>query len=104
MDDLSEFVLARLADDERRFEAGELPFLDEAERRGRLRIMRTDDHSGLLLVGGPVQAQEERVPVPFPEKVGFLRSEVESQHDVTSLGLLASVYDAHPEWREQWRA
>src|SRR3981081_379373 len=50
MDDLNDFVLDRLADDERRFEAGELPYIDEAERRGRLRIMRTDDHRGLLLV------------------------------------------------------
>jgi hypothetical protein len=104
MDDLREFVLARLADDERRFEAGELPYIDEAERRGRLRVMRTDDHSGLLLVGGPVQAPEDRVPVPFPEKATFLRREVQAQHDETTLGLVASVYDAHPEWREEWRA
>jgi hypothetical protein len=68
MDDLSGFVLARLADDERRLEAGELPHLDEAERRGRLRIMRTNDQQGLLLVGGPVQTMEERVPIPFPER------------------------------------
>ena len=75
MDDLNDFVLDRLADDERRFEAGELPYIDEAERRGRLRIMRTDDHRGLLLVGGPVQATEDRVPVPFVEKAAFLRRE-----------------------------
>src|SRR4051794_23501117 len=68
MDDLSGFVLARLVDDERRLEAGELPHIDEAERRGRLRIMRADDQQGLLLVAGPVQAREERVPVPFREK------------------------------------
>ena len=103
MDDLSGFVLARLADDERRLEAGELPHIDEAERRGRLRIMRTDDHRGLLLVGGPVQAMEERVPVPFAEKAAFLRREIHHQHDETMLGLVASVYDAHPDWREQWR-
>ncbi|MFN2479796.1 MAG: hypothetical protein ABR615_11610 [Pseudonocardiaceae bacterium] len=96
MDDLSDFVLDRLVDDERRFEAGELPYLDEAERRGRLRIMRTDDHHGLLLVGGPVQATEDRVPVPFAEKAAFLRKEIHHQHDDTTLGLVASVYDAHP--------
>ena len=103
MDDLSGFVLARLADDERRFEAGELPHIDEAERRGRLRIMRSDAQQGLLLVAGPVQAREERVPVPFPEKAAFLREEAQRQHDETMLGLVASVYDAHPDWRENWR-
>lgn len=103
MDDLSGFVLARLADDERRLEAGELPHLDEAERRGRLRIMRTDDQQGLLLVGGPVQTMEERVPVPFPEKVAFLREEAQRRDDKAMLGLVASVYDAHPDWREDWR-
>jgi hypothetical protein len=103
MDDLSDFVLARLADDERRLETGELPHLDEAERRGRLRIMRTDDQQGLLLIAGPVQAQEERVPVPFPERAEFLRAEAHCQHDKAMLGLVASVYDAHPDWREDWR-
>lgn len=103
MDDLSGFVLARLADDERRLAAGELPHLDEAERRGRLRIMRTDDQQGLLLVGGPVQAREERVPIPFPEKAAFLRQEADRQHDEATLGLVASAYDAHPDWREEWR-
>ncbi|MDQ3761207.1 MAG: hypothetical protein M3460_05765 [Actinomycetota bacterium] len=104
MDDLRDFVLARLADDERRCETGELPQIDEAERRGRLRIMRTDDQSGLLLVAGPVQAREERVPVPFPEKAAFLRREAQRQYDEAMLGLVASVYDAHPDWREEWRA
>jgi hypothetical protein len=103
MDDLSGFVLARLADDERRLEAGELPHIDEAERRGRLRIMRADDQQGLLLVAGPVQAREERVPVPFREKAAFLREEAHRQHDEATLGLVASVYDAHPDWREDWR-
>ncbi len=103
MDDLSDFVLDRLADDERRFGAGELPYIDEAERRGRLRIMCTDDHRGLLLVGGPVQATEHRVPVPFAEKAAFLRRGIHNQHDETTLGLVASVYDAHPDWREEWR-
>jgi hypothetical protein len=32
--DLSDFVLARLAEDEQRFDAEELPYFDEAERRG----------------------------------------------------------------------
>ncbi|HKS53202.1 MAG TPA: hypothetical protein VJS67_15150 [Pseudonocardiaceae bacterium] len=103
MDDLSGFVLARLADDERRLEAGELPHLDEAERRGRLRIMRTDDQQGLLLVAGPVEAREERVPIPYPEKAAFLRQEVHREHDKAMLGLVASVYDAHPDWQEDWR-
>jgi hypothetical protein len=103
MDDLCGFVLARLADDEQRLRAGELPYLDEAERRGRLRIMRTDDKQGLLLVAGPIQTQEERVPVPFPEKAAFLRAEAGRQRDKAMLGLVASVYDAHPDWREDWR-
>jgi hypothetical protein len=103
MEDLSGFVLARLADDERRFQAGELPHIDEAERRGRLRIMRTDDQRGLLLVAGPVEVREERVPVPFPEKAAFLREEAHDQQDAAMLGLVASVYDAHPDWREDWR-
>jgi hypothetical protein len=101
--DLSDFVLARLDDDERRFHAGELPHIDEAERRGRIRIMPTTDRSGLLLAADPVQAQEERVPVPFPEKVAFLRDEARSQQDKNMLGLIASVYDTHPDWREEWR-
>jgi len=103
MENLSGFVLARLADDEQRFQAGELPHIDEAERRGRLRIMRTDDQRGLLLVAGPVEAREERAPVPFPEKAAFLRDEAHRRHDEAMLGLLASVYDAHPDWREDWR-
>jgi hypothetical protein len=101
--DVGEFVLARLAEDEERADAGELPYLDEAERRGRLRIMRADDGVGLLLAAGPLSAQEERVPVPFAEKAAFIRREVAQQHDDTMLELLASVYDAHPGWREEWR-
>jgi hypothetical protein len=103
MNELADFVLARLADDERRFEAGVLPHLDEAERHGRIRIMRSDDGVGLLLAADPVQAREERVPVPFQEKVGYLRREAEGQADKDMLGLVASVYDTHPDWREQWR-
>lgn len=103
MNDLSSFVLARLAEDERRFEAGELPLLDVAERRGRIRIMPSADGAGLLLAADPVEAREERAPVPFPEKVEYLRREAEGQADKDMLGLVASVYDAHPDWREQWR-
>lgn len=97
------FVLARLDEDERRFDAGELPQVDEAERRGRIRIMPTDDGTGLLLAAGPLQAQEDRVPVPFPEKVSFLRREAQDQQDRKALALIASVYDTHPDWREEWR-
>jgi hypothetical protein len=104
MSALSDFVLARLDEDERRFEAGELPHLDEAERRGRIRIMRDDDGRGLLLAAGPVEAQEKRGPVPFPEKVTFLRQEAQAQPDDDVLGAVAAVYDTHPEWQEQWRA
>jgi hypothetical protein len=50
-----------------------------------------------------VQATEDRVPVPFVEKAAFLRREIHHQHDDTMLGLVASVYDAHPDWREEWR-
>ncbi|HEV2778433.1 MAG TPA: hypothetical protein VGX25_03440 [Actinophytocola sp.] len=102
--ELSEFVLARLDEDEQRFKDGELPHLDEAERRGRIRIMRTDDGRGLLLAADPVPAREERAPVPFPEKVSFLRHEAQVEQDADMLGLVASVYDTHPDWREEWRA
>jgi hypothetical protein len=103
MNELSGFVLARLAEDEQRFDAGELPYLDEAERRGRIRIMPTDDGAGLLVAADPVEAPEERVPVPFPDKVAFLRGEAKLQQDKDVLGLVASVYDAHPDWRDEWR-
>lgn len=103
MTSLSEFVTARLSEDERRFEAGEIPLVDEAERRGRIRVMRTDSGDGLLVVAGPVQAREERTPVPFPEKLALLRREAQARQDDQVLGLVASVYDAHPEWREHWR-
>jgi hypothetical protein len=56
--ELSNFVLARLDEDERRFQAGELPHIDEAERRGRIRIMRASDGRGLLLAGDPLQARK----------------------------------------------
>jgi len=103
MEDLSGFVLARLADDERRLVVSELPHIDEAERRGRLRIMRTDDQQGLLLVAGPVEAREDRVPIPFREKAAYLREEAHRRRDEAMLGLVASVYDAHPDWQEDWR-
>lgn len=103
MEDLSGFVLARLADDERRLQAGELPHIDEAERRGRLRIKRTDDQQGLLLVAGPVETREDRAPISFLEKAAYLREEAHRQRDEAMLGLVASVYDGHPDWREDWR-
>jgi hypothetical protein len=103
MTELSTFVLDRLDDDERRFAAGELPFIDEAERRGRIRVMRTDDGAGLLVAADPVQAPDERVPVPFPEKAELLRQEARAGQDEDVLGLVASVYDTHPDWREDWR-
>ncbi|MEU7791097.1 hypothetical protein [Amycolatopsis sp. NPDC049159] len=99
MTNLGEFVLARLAEDEERFRAGELPQLEEAERRGRLRIMYADDAAGLLLAGGPVEAREDRLPAPVAENVEFLRREVCDGHDDTSVKLIASVCETHPDWR-----
>jgi hypothetical protein len=102
--DLSAFVLSRLDDDAARYEQGVLPQLDEAERRGRLRILRAGETEGrLLLAPGPVQAPDERVPVPFPEKSAYLRKEATDQQDPNLLGLVASVYDTHPDWQENWR-
>jgi hypothetical protein len=100
---LDEFVLARLAEDEERVRAGELPLLDEAERRGRLRIMHAHGGAGLLLAGGPVEAMEDRQPVPFAEKAEFLRREIRDAHDDASVKLVASVYEAHPDWQDGWR-
>jgi hypothetical protein len=102
-DTLAAFVLARLADDEARFNAGELPHLDEAERHGRIRIMYTEDGSGLLLAADPVEVPEERVPVPFPDKVAFLRAEARVMQDKDVLTLVASVYRTHPDWRDEWQ-
>ncbi len=98
LDQLSAFVLARLDDDERRFNAGELPYLDEAERHGRIRIMYATQGEGLLVAADPVETPEERVPVPFPDKVAFLRAEARVMRDPDVLRLVASVYDAHPDW------
>jgi nucleotide-binding universal stress UspA family protein len=101
---LSEFVLARLDEDQERYEQEVLPQLDEAERRGRLRILRSGETEGqLLLVPGPAEAPGERHPVPFPEKAAYLRSEATGGRDRNVLGLVASVYDTHPDWRERWR-
>ncbi|GAB2810451.1 hypothetical protein GCM10027200_07890 [Lentzea nigeriaca] len=102
-DELRRFVLVRLAEDEERLAQEKLPLLDEAEGRGRLRIIRSDDGSGLLLLPGPIQAAEERVPVPFPEKFPLLRAEVEQTHDEALLRLLAAAYDTHHDWQEEWR-
>ncbi|MDQ4093897.1 MAG: hypothetical protein M3143_11015 [Actinomycetota bacterium] len=101
MGELEEFVLARLAEDEQRLADGELPYLDEAELRGRLRIIRTDDGRGLLLVSG--QAPQQDTPVPFPEKAEFIRREVNDQKDENALRLLASAYENHSTWLEEWR-
>lgn len=102
-DELRRFVLDRLDEDERRLAGEELPLLDDAERRGRLRISRTDDGAGLLLLPGPIQAADERELVPFPEKVVLLRSEVEQTDDDTVLRLLAGAFDTHHDWQEEWR-
>ena len=101
MGELRAFVLARLAEDEQRLAEGELPYLDEAERRGRLRIIRTDDGKGLLLLSG--QVPQERVPVPFHEKAEFIRREVNDQQDENTLKMLASAYETHFDWLEEWR-
>lgn len=102
-DELRRFVLDRLDEDEQRLADDELPLLDEAEGDGRLRVVRSDDGEGLLLLPGPVQAAEERVPVPFGEKVAALRTEVEQTGDESVLRLLAAAYDTHHAWQKEWR-
>ncbi|MEU0877346.1 hypothetical protein ABZ345_02005 [Lentzea sp. NPDC005914] len=102
-DELRRFVLERLDEDEARLAEEKLPLLDEAEGRGRLRIIRSDDGSGLLLLPGPIQAPLERQLVPFPEKFPLLRTEVEQTHDEALLRLLAGAYDTHHGWQEEWR-
>lgn len=102
-DDLRRFVLDRLDEDEQRLAREEPPFLDEAERRGRLRILPTDDGEGLVLIPGEAQAQDERAPVPFEEKALWLRREVEDTADRSVLLLLAGAYDTHHAWQEEWR-
>jgi hypothetical protein len=101
--DLRRFVLDRLTEDEERLAREELPLLDEAERRGRLRVLRSDDGRELLLVPGEAQAQGERAPVPFEEKARWLRQEVEGSSDRSVLLLLAAAYDTHHGWQEEWR-
>jgi hypothetical protein len=103
LDELGDFVLARLAEDEERFANGVLPDLDNAERRGRVRFMRTDDGAGLLVAADPVEVREERAPVPFPERAELIRREVADKRDEAILGLVASAYDTHPDWQERWR-
>lgn len=102
-EDLRRFVLDGLAEDERRLAREELPLLDEAERQGRLRVLHTDDGQGLVLVPGPVQGQLDRTPVPFEEKARWLREEVETTADTEVLRLLATAYDTHHGWQEEWR-
>lgn len=101
--ELTTFVRTRLDEDEQRHARHLLPYLDEAERRGRLRIMRTDDGQGLHLAAGPLAAQEERAPVPFPEKVAYLRHEIADSGDPDTLKLIASVYAGHAGWRPEWQ-
>jgi hypothetical protein len=100
-DELRRFVLDRLDEDEKRLAQEKLPLLDEAESRGRLRVARSDDGAGLLLLPGPVQAPADLVP--FPEKVALLRDEVERTDDVATLRLLAGAFDTHHDWQEEWR-
>lgn len=100
MDDLRTFVLDRLAEDEARAERAELPLLDEAERRGRLRFLRADE-GGLLLVPGTAEAEDEQVP--FAEKAALLRDELTAGTDESTLRLVASAYDTHHGWQEEWR-
>ncbi|WP_158841231.1 hypothetical protein [Saccharothrix deserti] len=102
-EDLRRFVLDRLAEDEERLAREQLPLLDEAERRGRLAILRSDDGRELVLVPGPAEAQDERVPVPFEEKARWLRAEVEGTSDRSVLELVAAAYDTHHGWQEEWR-
>ncbi|WP_447008163.1 hypothetical protein ACRAKI_17490 [Saccharothrix isguenensis] len=102
-DDLRRFVLDRLTEDEELLEQEQSPLLDEAERRGRLRILRSDDGRELLLVPGSAHAQDEQVAVPFEEKARWLRDEVERTEDRSVLEMIAAAYDTHHGWQEEWR-
>jgi hypothetical protein len=102
-EDLRRFVLDRLDEDEERLAREELPLLDEAERRGRFRILRSDDGRELLLVPHDTQAQDHRAQAPFAEKAEWLRKEVAGGADRTVLQLIASAYDTHHGWQEEWR-
>jgi hypothetical protein len=100
--ELRQFVLDGLTEDEQRVDRGELPLLDEAERRGRLRILRADE-GGLLLVPGTEELQDERTAIPFEEKAALLRDEVAASTDESTLRLLANAYDTRHGWQEEWR-
>jgi hypothetical protein len=100
--ELRQFVLDGLAEDERRLGEGELPLLDEAERRGRLQFLRADE-GGLLLVPGTGELAEERAAIPFEEKAALLREELAAEADEPTLRLLANAYDIHHGWQEEWR-
>lgn len=102
-EDLRRFVLDRLAEDERRLAEGESSLLEDAEGRGRLRIVRADKGGGLLLLPGPESADHDHAPVPFEEKAALLRQELETGADDATLRLLATAYDTHHAWQEEWR-
>ncbi|SES21728.1 hypothetical protein SAMN05216188_126107 [Lentzea xinjiangensis] len=99
-EELRRFVIDRLDEDERRLAAGELPLLDDAESKGKLRIARSDDGAGLLLLPGPTETEQDRVP--FGEKLALLRAEVGQTEDEATLRLLADAYRTHHDWQEEW--
>ncbi|MFD1146159.1 hypothetical protein ACFQ3T_03380 [Saccharothrix hoggarensis] len=101
-EDLRRFVLDRLTEDEERVAREESPLLDDAEGRGRLRVLRSDDGRELLLVPGTAHTRDDAV-VPFEEKARWLRTEVERTSDRWVLQLLAAAYDTHHRWQEEWR-
>lgn len=41
--------------------------------------------------------------MPFPEKADLLRTEVERTEDEAVLRLLATAFDTHHDWQEEWR-
>ncbi|GLW90736.1 DUF6221 family protein [Actinokineospora globicatena] len=98
LDAVRAFLTERLSEDERRAAAGGVPLLEEAERLGRLHVLRSDDGTGLLLA--PIASPGE--PVPFAEKAPLLRAEI-AIADEDTLRLLATAYDAHHGWQEEWR-
>lgn len=103
MNDLRDFVLEGLAEDERRAADGKTPLLEDAEQMGRLRVMRTDDGRGLLLAAGGTVPITDDPPVTFREKLEFLRAEVEAGADEPTLRMLAAAYDTRVGWQEEWR-
>ncbi|WP_018681182.1 DUF6221 family protein [Actinokineospora enzanensis] len=102
-DELRTFLRARLDEDEYRASRGREPWLDQAERLGRLRVLRSDDGRGLVLADSPVVPLDGTGLVPFAEKAPMLRAEIEVADEPT-LRLLATAYDAHHAWLEEWRA